>query len=216
MPPSQPPTQPSADPQDATAPAAGAAANGQPIPSPAPAVEQATFAGGCFWCLEAVFLRMKGVVHVEPGYSNGNHPQPSYALVCGGDTGHAEVVRVHFDPSVVSYRQLLAVLFRIHDPTTLNRQGHDVGSQYRSGIYTHNEAQAAAARQVIADLTAAGAYDSPIVTEVQPVANYHVAEGEHHGYFDRNPYQGYCAMVVAPKVVAFERSFPEWAAGAPG
>lgn len=192
----------------------------QPPPHPAspstPTVEQATFAGGCFWCLEAVFLRMKGVVHVEPGYSNGHHPQPSYALVCGGDTGHAEVVRVHFDPSVVSYRQLLAVLFRIHDPTTLNRQGHDVGSQYRSGIYTHNEAQAAAARQVIADLTASGAYDRPIVTEVQPVANYHVAEGEHHGYFDRNPYQGYCAMVVAPKVAAFERSFPEWAAGAPG
>lgn len=178
-------------------------------PSTAPLVE-ATFAGGCFWCLEAVFLRVRGVAHVEPGYSNGAHPSPTYERVCRGDTGHAEVVRLRYDPAVVSYRQLLAVFFRIHDPTTPNRQGHDVGTQYRSGIYTHDAKQAAEARDAITALTQSGAYDAPIVTEVAPVANYHVAEDEHHRYFDRHPYQGYCAFVVAPKIEAFQQSFPDW------
>ena len=169
----------------------------------------ATLAGGCFWCLEAVFLRTQGVLHVEPGYSNGHHPHPSYPLVCQGDTGHAEVVRIHFDPLVLSFEDLLAVFFRIHDPTTLNRQGHDVGTQYRSGIYTHDDDQAQRAQAIIQALGVAGAWSAPIVTEVAPVQNYHVAEDEHHRYFEHHPYQGYCAMVVAPKVEAFMRAFPQ-------
>lgn len=172
-----------------------------------PHLQDATLAGGCFWCLEAVFLRLKGVRSVEPGYSNGHHPSPHYALVCGGDTGHAEVVRVQFDPSELSFTDLLAVFFRIHDPTTLNRQGHDVGTQYRSGIYTHSDEQAQQARLVIDGLTHSGAYAKPIVTELEPVRNYHTAEADHHRYFERHPYQGYCAMVVAPKVEAFRQAF---------
>lgn len=179
-----------------------------PADTPPTAVHMATLAGGCFWCLEAVFLRTRGVLHVEPGYSNGHHPQPSYPLVCQGDTGHAEVVRIHFDPAVVSFEDLLAVFFRIHDPTTLNRQGHDVGTQYRSGIYTHDDEQARQAQAIIQALGEAGAWPAPIVTEVAPVRNYHVAEAEHHRYFEHHPYQGYCAMVVAPKVEAFMKAFP--------
>ena len=175
-----------------------------PTESPASApLEYATLAGGCFWCLEAVFLEVPGVQAVEPGYSNGRHPAPTYHLVCEGDTGHAEVVRIAFDPKQVSYEQLLAVFFHVHDPTTLNRQGHDVGTQYRSGIYTHDEGQASTAHQMIGELQTALGPRTPVVTEVEPVRNYHVAEEEHHRYFERHPYQGYCAMVVAPKVERF-------------
>ncbi|HET8869762.1 MAG TPA: peptide-methionine (S)-S-oxide reductase MsrA [Aquabacterium sp.] len=179
-------------------------------PSAAPSsspLEEATFGAGCFWCVEAVFNQIRGVVHVESGYSNGQHPNPSYEAVCSGRTGHAEVVRIEFDPLVVSYEQLLAVFFSIHDPTSLNRQGADSGTQYRSGIYTHSEAQAAAAQAMIQALTDQKAYPKPIVTEVRPVANYHTAEDYHQRYFEHNPYQGYCAMVVAPKVTKFQQAF---------
>jgi peptide-methionine (S)-S-oxide reductase len=174
-----------------------------------PATEEATFAGGCFWCLEAAFNRLQGVLHAESGYSNGEHPKPDYESVCTGRTGHAEVVRVRFDPASVSYQQLLEVFFFLHDPTTLNRQGNDVGTQYRSGIYTHSVDQAAQARALIEQLSASGVYASPIVTEVAPVSNYHPAEAYHQGYVAQNPYQGYCAVVVAPKLDKFRRTFSE-------
>lgn len=172
-----------------------------------PAWQEATFGAGCFWCVEAVFNQIQGVMHAESGYSNGQHPSPSYETVCDGSTGHAEVVRVQFDPSQVSYEQLLAVLFSIHDPTTLNRQGADVGTQYRSGIYTHNEDQAQTARRLIDDLTREEIYPRPIVTEICPINNYHRAEDYHQRYFEQHPHQGYCAMVVAPKVAKFQHTF---------
>ena len=172
-------------------------------------LEYATFAGGCFWCLEAVFLRVKGVVAVESGYSNGHTANPSYEAVCTGQTGHAEVVRLAFDPSVVSYTQLLEVFFRSHDPTTLNRQGNDVGTQYRSAVFTHSDAQAQAALACVQALRSTSAYgQASIVTEVQAAQQFYPAEPEHHRYFERNPYAGYCAFVVAPKVEAFQRAFP--------
>lgn len=171
--------------------------------------QEATFAGGCFWCLEAAFNRLQGVLQAESGYSNGEHPKPDYESVCTGRTGHAEVVRVRFDPARVSYQQLLEVFFFLHDPTTLNRQGNDVGTQYRSGVYTHSAEQAAQARALIEQLTASGVHASPIVTEVAPVANYHPAEAYHQGYVAQNPYQGYCAVVVAPKLEKFRRTFGE-------
>lgn len=173
----------------------------------APALEDATFGAGCFWCVEAVFNQIRGVVHVESGYCNGQHPSPNYEAVCTGTTGHAEVVRVQYDPTQVSYEQLLNVFFHIHDPTTLNRQGADTGTQYRSGIYTHNEHQAQLAHQLIQALGQQQAYAHPIVTEVQPVSNYHPAEDYHQRYFEQHPHQGYCAMVVAPKVTKFQHTF---------
>ncbi len=173
----------------------------------APQLQEATLAGGCFWCIEAALNQLQGVVLAESGYSNGQHPCPDYEAVCSGQTGHAEVVRVKFDANRISYRQLLEVFFTLHDPTTLNRQGHDVGTQYRSGIYTHDAAQAETAREVIAELSASGAYDAPIVTEVTPVANYHSAEAYHQGYAERNPFQGYCAVVVNPKLAKFRQTF---------
>ena len=170
-------------------------------------LEEATLAGGCFWCLEAIFNQLQGVVEAESGYSNGHHPAPSYEAVCGGDTGHAEVVRVRFDPRVISFQTLLEVFFASHDPTTLNRQGHDIGTQYRSGIYTHNAAQADTARQVIAKLAQRHVFGAPIVTEVAPVQNYHPAEAYHQRYALNHPHQGYCAYVVAPKVAHFRAQF---------
>jgi peptide-methionine (S)-S-oxide reductase len=167
--------------------------------------ETITLAGGCFWCLEAVYEQVRGVVAVESGYSNGHAVDPSYEQVCHGDTGHAEVVKIDFDPAVVSLRELLEVFFSIHDPTTLNRQGNDVGPQYRSGIYTHSEAQAAVAGEVIAEVNAATG--GRVVTELQPVANYSRAEAYHQHYFVQHPGQGYCAVVVAPKVEKFRHSF---------
>ena len=170
-------------------------------------LEEATFGGGCFWCVETVFNQLKGVIDAESGYSNGQHPNPSYDDVCAGTTGHAEVVRVKFDPSQVSYHQLLEVFFTIHDPTTLNRQGNDEGTQYRSGIYAHNDDQAHQARTLIEQLETSHAFGKPIVTEVRPLANYHPAEAYHQRYFEHNPHAGYCTFVVAPKVAKFQKTF---------
>ena len=182
-----------------------------PLPGAAPVVatQEATFGGGCFWCIEAAFNRLQGVVHAQSGYSNGEHPRPDYEAVCTGRTGHAEVVRVQFDPTRISYQQLLEVFFFLHDPTTLNRQGDDIGTQYRSGIYTHSSEQAAQARALIEQLNASGVFAAPIVTEVEPVNNYHPAEAYHQGYAAQHPHQGYCAMVVRPKLDKFERTFSE-------
>ena len=171
----------------------------------APALETITLAGGCFWCLEAVFLRVDGVVAVESGYSNGHLANPSYEQVCSGTTGHAEVVRVSFDPQRIALAELLAIFFCIHDPTSLNRQGNDVGTQYRSGIYFDDPRHEAVAREVIAEL----APGKPVVTEVLPLANYSRAEDYHQRYFEQHPGQGYCAYVVAPKVEKFRRTFAE-------
>lgn len=170
-------------------------------------LETITLGGGCFWCLEAVYLRVDGVEAVESGYSNGHVAAPSYEQVCGGDTGHAEVVRISFDAQRISLRELLAIFFVIHDPTTLNRQGNDVGTQYRSGIYFENPQQEAIARDVIAELASSGAANRPVVTEVLPLANYSRAEAYHQRYFEQHPDQGYCAYVVAPKVEKFRRTF---------
>lgn len=170
--------------------------------------EIATLAGGCFWCLEAVFDELAGVQSVESGYMGGRTAQPTYEQVCGGNTGHAEVVRVTFDPAVLSYRDLLAVFFTIHDPTTPNRQGNDVGTQYRSAIFTHSEAQRQAAADVIRKLTEEKLFSAPIVTEVAPASTFYQAEDYHQEYFARvgggNPY---CSYVIEPKVAKFRKHF---------
>ncbi len=171
--------------------------------------EIATLAGGCFWCLEAVYDRMKGVESVESGYIGGHVPNPSYQAVCTGHTGHAEAVQIAFDPKVVSYRDLLEVFFVIHDPTTLNRQGHDVGTQYRSAIFYHSPDQKAVAEDVIAALTKERVFDDPIVTEVVPAGPFYVAEDYHQEYFAKNPEQGYCVAVVSPKVAKIRQKFAE-------
>jgi peptide-methionine (S)-S-oxide reductase len=172
-------------------------------------VEVATLAGGCFWCLEAVFDELKGVESVESGYSGGHVQNPGYAQVCDGDTGHAEVVQVTFDPQVISYKDLLTVFFTIHDPTTLNRQGNDVGTQYRSAIFYHDEQQKKVAEEVIREITAAGIWDAPIVTEVTPFDKFYIAEDYHQEYFTKNPFQGYCRVVIAPKVTKFRHKFAD-------
>jgi peptide-methionine (S)-S-oxide reductase len=166
-----------------------------------------TLGGGCFWCTEAVFLKVKGVLSVESGYTNGQVQHPNYEQVCSGQTGHAEVVRVRFDPSVVSLTELLQVFFAVHDPTTLNRQGADVGTQYRSGIYYHRPDQLGEIRQVLDEANAA--HGGKVVTEVQPEQNYWPAEAYHQRYFENHPEQGYCAFVVAPKVDKFLKKFRE-------
>jgi peptide-methionine (S)-S-oxide reductase len=171
--------------------------------------EVATLAGGCFWCLEAVFDGMIGVASVESGYMGGKIANPTYEQVCGGDTGHAEVVRVTFDPAIVSFKELLEVFFVIHDPTTLNYQGNDAGTQYRSAIFYHTPQQKADAEEVIARLDAAKLWRGPIVTELAPATTLYMAEGYHQEYFARNPYQPYCQAVVAPKVQKFRRRFLE-------
>ena len=171
--------------------------------------ETATLAGGCFWCLEAVFLELRGVESATSGYSGGQVCNPSYEQVCTGRTGHAEVVQVVFDPAVISFRELLEVFFTIHDPTTLDRQGTDVGTQYRSAIFYHSPAQKAVADAVIAELSAAGLWDGPIVTEVTPFEPFYPAEEYHRDYFRRNPAQSYCAVVVAPKVAKARKKFLE-------
>ena len=172
-------------------------------------LQTATLAGGCFWCLEAVFDEVKGVHGVESGYAGGYVDNPSYRAVCSGDTGHAEVVQVHFDPSVVSYRDLLNVFFAIHDPTTLNRQGADVGTQYRSAIFYHDDEQKKIAEELIKELNAQKIWDRPIVTEVTKLDKFFMAEDYHQEYFARNPYQPYCMAVVAPKVSKFRKHFLE-------
>lgn len=162
--------------------------------------EEATLGGGCFWCIEAVFKEMDGVVDVESGYAGGARPDPTYAQVCSGSTGHAEVVRLRFDPRRVDYGAILDLFFTVHDPTQLNRQGHDVGSQYRSVIFHHDETQARIARETIAELEASGGFSGRIVTEVTPLTNYYPAEANHQDYFEQHPDQPYCQIVVAPKL----------------
>jgi peptide-methionine (S)-S-oxide reductase len=169
--------------------------------------EAATLAGGCFWCLEAVYDELKGVKSVESGYMGGSVADPTYEAVCGGNTGHAEVVRVTFDPQVVSFKEILEVFFVVHDPTTLNRQGNDLGTQYRSAIFYHSPAQKAAAEQVVADLSSKEIFDDPIVTEISPASTFFVAEDYHQEYFRRNPRQPYCSFVVLPKVAKFRKHF---------
>jgi peptide-methionine (S)-S-oxide reductase len=170
-------------------------------------METATLAGGCFWCLEAAFERLQGVVSVAPGYTGGQAPHPSYHDVCSGTTGHAEAVQITFDPGVISFRELLEVFFSIHDPTTLNYQGNDVGTQYRSAIFYHSSEQKQEAEQVIGELTALGVWAQPIVTEVKPLTEFYPAEEYHHGYYRRNPEQGYCQVVIAPKLDKFRKKF---------
>jgi peptide-methionine (S)-S-oxide reductase len=169
--------------------------------------EVATLAGGCFWCLEAVFDQLAGVEDVVSGYAGGHVPNPTYKHVCTGETGHAEVVQVTFNPDVLSYRDLLTVFFTIHDPTTLNRQGGDVGTQYRSAIFTHSDEQERIAEAVIGELSEAGLWDEPVVTEVAPVEVFYPAEEYHQEYYANNPNQPYCRMVVAPKVAKFRKQY---------
>jgi len=170
-------------------------------------LQTATLAGGCFWCLEAVFDELNGVESVESGYSGGHTDQPSYRDVCSGVTGHAEVVQVHFDPQLLSYKDLLSVFFALHDPTTMNRQGADVGTQYRSAILYHDEEQKAIAEQVIRDLNQQHIWDKPIITEIVKFDKFYMAEDYHQEYFANNPYQPYCMAVVAPKVAKFRKHF---------
>ena len=167
--------------------------------------ETITLGGGCFWCIEAVFEQVEGVVAVESGYCNGQAQRPTYEQVCAGDTGHAEVVRVQFDPATIGLRELLEIFFAVHDPTTLDRQGQDVGTQYRSGIYLHRPEQRAVAQQVLAEADAA--HGGRVVTELADETNYWRAEDYHQHYFANHPGQGYCAFVVAPKLEKFRRSF---------
>lgn len=166
-----------------------------------------TLGGGCFWCTEAVFVQVKGIEEVQSGYCNGHTHKPSYEQVCTGNTGHNEVVRLMFDPAQISVREILEIFFVIHDPTTLNRQGNDSGTQYRSGIYYANPEQAQVAKDIIREMTESGVYNRAIVTEVLPVANYWPAEDYHQNYFANNPGQGYCMAVAAPKVAKFRKTF---------
>jgi peptide-methionine (S)-S-oxide reductase len=171
-------------------------------------MEIATLGGGCFWCLEAVYQRVRGVTAVENGYAAGHKLNPTYEQVCGETTGHAEVVQLTFDEKQISYRQILEIFFSIHDPTTLNRQGNDVGESYRSIILTHSDAQMQTAKEVIAE--AQKHWRDPIVTQLQLVSNYFKAEGYHQNYFNQNPSQGYCAFVVGPKVEKFQKTFKQY------
>jgi peptide-methionine (S)-S-oxide reductase len=172
-------------------------------------LEVATLAGGCFWCLEAVYDQIQGVTDVVSGYSGGIVDSPTYQAVCTGRTGHAEVIQVTFDGGQISYKEVLQVFFSIHDPTTLNRQGADVGTQYRSAIFYHDEAQKATAEALIAELTANKIWDNPIVTQVVPLQAFFPAEDYHQEYYQRNPYQGYCQVVISPKVAKFRKQFTE-------
>jgi len=171
--------------------------------------EVATLGGGCFWCLDSIYRQLRGVESVVSGYAGGTKPNPSYREVCGGNTGHAEVVQITFDPSQISYRDLLDVFFTIHDPTTQDRQGGDIGPQYRSIILTHSDEQARVARETIADVTAEGVWDEPIVTKIEPLTTFYPAEAYHQDYFANNPNQPYCQVVIAPKVAKFRRKYLE-------
>ncbi len=177
--------------------------------SPQNGKELATLGGGCFWCLEAIYLEMKGIEKVVSGYCGGTVPNPTYYQVCEGDTGHAEVVQLTFDPREVSYKDILKVFFTIHDPTTLNRQGADVGTQYRSAIFYHSQEQKVIAEETIKELTAEKIWDNPIVTQIAPLDVFYAAEDSHQEYFAQNPYQPYCQYVVAPKVAKFRKYFVE-------
>ncbi len=169
----------------------------------------ATFGAGCFWCVEAVYQELQGVLSVESGYSGGATPNPTYAEVCSGTTGHAEVVQIRFDPARVRYEELLEVFWKTHDPTTLNRQGSDVGTQYRSVIFTHGERQKALAEKIRKDLDASGAWERPIVTEIAPFTTFTKAEGYHQNYFRTNPDEGYCRYVIQPKMEKFRQVFAD-------
>jgi peptide-methionine (S)-S-oxide reductase len=171
--------------------------------------EVATLGGGCFWCLEAVFEQLRGVERVESGFAGGSTANPAYQQVCGGDTGYAEVVQIRFDPHVISFAELLDVFFDIHDPTTLNRQGADVGTQYRSAIFFHSPEQKRLAEEKMSALNASGVYRAAVVTQLLPFESFYRAEDYHQGYFRNNPYQGYCQMVVAPKVAKFRAHFTD-------
>jgi peptide-methionine (S)-S-oxide reductase len=171
--------------------------------------EIATLGGGCFWCIEAVFQQLQGVDEVLSGYAAGHMEDPDYEAVCDGDTGHAEVVQVTFDPSVLSYREVLEVFFTVHDPTTPDRQGADVGDQYRSIILTHSPEQAAAAKAIIAELTKEEAFDAPIVTQVEPAGRFYPAEEYHRDYYRRNPSQGYCQAIIRPKLAKFRKNWSQ-------
>lgn len=173
------------------------------------AEEVATLGGGCFWCLEAVFKELRGVTWVMSGYAAGHVANPSYKAVCSGTTGHAEVVQVKFDPAELSYADLLRVFFTIHDPTTMNRQGNDIGTQYRSIILTHSDAQKATAEAVMGEIAAAGIWRNKLVTQLEPFTVFYEAEEEHHDYFAQNPWTGYCQVVVAPKVSKFRKQFTD-------
>ena len=172
-------------------------------------METATLGGGCFWCLEAVYQDLKGVHAVQSGYMGGTLANPSYEAVCTGRTGHAEVVQIKFDPAELDYADLLRVFFTIHDPTTLNRQGADAGTQYRSVIFTHSDLQRQTAEAVMAEIAAAGLYSGKLVTEIVPAPAFYRAEPEHDRYYERNPYAGYCRAVVAPKVAKFRKTFAD-------
>ncbi len=171
--------------------------------------EIAILGGGCFWCTEAAFLELRGVTQVVSGYAGGTTENPTYKQVCGHTTGHAEVVEITFDPFILSYADLLRVFFTIHDPTTKNRQGNDIGTQYRSIILTTNDAQAETARQIIAEFGANGAWPDPIVTEVEPLRIFWPAEAEHQNFFARNPYHGYCNAVAVPKIAKLRKAFAD-------
>lgn len=170
----------------------------------------ATFGGGCFWCTEGIFSQLKGVTQVQSGYAGGQLAHPSYEQVCQGDTGHAEVVQVTFDPKQISYQDLLEIFFATHDPTQLNRQGNDVGTQYRSVIFTHDSQQLDQALKTLAELTQSGVFEAPIVTDIQPLTTWYPAEDIHENYFQRNPEQPYCAAVIAPKLAKFKATFTRY------
>ena len=174
-----------------------------------PKNEIATLGGGCFWCLDPIFDELRGVEEVLVGYAGGHTPNPSYKLVCTGTSGHAEVVQIKFDPQVISYKELLQIFFSVHDPTTPNRQGADIGPQYRSIILYHNESQKTTAEKVIQEVEAEGLWSAPIVTEVVPFSEFYIAEDYHQRYFEKNPGQGYCRVVIAPKVAKFRKLYQE-------
>jgi peptide-methionine (S)-S-oxide reductase len=172
-------------------------------------LQTATFGSGCFWCTEAIFERLNGVVKVESGYSGGKVENPTYEEVCTGTTGHAEVTQITYDPSIITFDELLEVFWKTHDPTTLNRQGNDVGTQYRSVIFYHNEEQKELAEKYKAELDKSGVWDNPIVTEISPFTNFYSAEKYHQDYYNNNPNQGYCTFVITPKVEKFEKIFKD-------
>jgi peptide-methionine (S)-S-oxide reductase len=174
-----------------------------------PKNEIATLGGGCFWCLDPIFDELRGVEEVLVGYAGGHVDNPSYKLVCTGTSGHAEVVQINFDPEVISYKELLQIFFSVHDPTTSNRQGADIGPQYRSIILYHDNTQKATAEQVIQEIEAEGIWSAPIVTEVVPFSEFYIAEDYHQRYFEKNPGQGYCRVVIAPKVAKFRKLYQE-------
>lgn len=172
-------------------------------------IQEATLAGGCFWCIESAFNKVSGVESALSGYAGGHQDKPTYEEVCKGNTGHAEVVRVNFDADQISYREVLEIFFALHDPTQLNRQGNDVGTQYRSAVYYHDDEQKAAAEAIIKEMTDDGVWPDPIVTEVTQINNYFEAESYHQDYFNNNPQNQYCAMVVAPKLAKFKKTFAQ-------